>query len=908
MILERVAVQGFRALVAPYEFKPSKHLTIISAPNGTGKSTLLDAIYHGLLERHSVSGEKAKDRLLSRGRQLVPRVEIDFSIEAGRFRLSKAFLHGKSSKLERWEVDRYVLLSEGHEADTYIRELFVADVPGGGPVDAKKHWGLAHVLWAPGGAQYDAMPASASDTVRSMLGGVVMATVGERAVEDCIEARYLDFFTPGGGEATSASSRNLPELEKRLTDANDAAATAQAELDRYTGAQQAYNDCVWQLERLTKQRDDLRTDLVVAREHAARYELLISDRATRIGTEDRLRTEADVARTNVQTIDEIVTASQASVAKRSEVTAELTDLEDRLASVTEQIQDATRKLDDAAARRNEVLARGTVVSQAEAFIRDRDDRDAGNNIIETLESMTSALHELRERRRAISAPTDDELRELRAADASRHTLEAQIATSALALEILPTEPVTINVLSGDQIGDQMIAADGRAVLTGPEEITVDIPGFGRIKARGVDGAAKLRKKLETVAQALASGLTHFGVASVSELEERSGAATELDRLISGQESTFTAMGGEAELDRRRLLFTAAMTRLATTTAEHPEWAKNAPDAVQLRRGYDAAVQLCVDEARAAEVTLRALDGPKAEIAKRIAVLQLQERALQEQEQVGRGRLEQLQSDGLTADERVEKRDLLALEWTAARATRVKLDDDIAEFAGDPRPVLTSLEAQQQAMDAEHERLNGKVHSNLALLEEFAQRGSYQKVTEALEAAAELERQLEAARAESRAAKLLRELIQTIRAEHIEAVLRPVEASATTYLHRIAGPYLGTVNVNHDLTPGGTRYPDGSAMVPLTSNYSTGEREQIFLATRLALAGVISGNRGRQLFVIDDALTATDPARLRRFTMLLDELAQHDLQIIVATSDPSRYLGCANAMHVDLRGELDAVPA
>jgi uncharacterized protein YhaN len=79
--------------------------------------------------------------------------------------------------------------------------------------------------------------------------------------------------------------------------------------------------------------------------------------------------------------------------------------------------------------------------------------------------------------------------------------------------------------------------------------------------------------------------------------------------------------------------------------------------------------------------------------------------------------------------------------------------------------------------------------------------------------------------------------------------------------------------------------------------SGGEREQLHLAVRLALAEVLSGGE-RQLVVLDDVLTATDTARLARVLTILEEAAQR-WQIVVLTCHPERYRGLTAATFFDL---------
>jgi uncharacterized protein YhaN len=79
--------------------------------------------------------------------------------------------------------------------------------------------------------------------------------------------------------------------------------------------------------------------------------------------------------------------------------------------------------------------------------------------------------------------------------------------------------------------------------------------------------------------------------------------------------------------------------------------------------------------------------------------------------------------------------------------------------------------------------------------------------------------------------------------------------------------------------------------------SGGEKEQIHLVTRLALADVLAKDE-RQLVVFDDILTFTDAGRLARVLKLLEEAAQR-LQVLVLTCHPERYRGLGSAQFMDL---------
>jgi uncharacterized protein YhaN len=69
--------------------------------------------------------------------------------------------------------------------------------------------------------------------------------------------------------------------------------------------------------------------------------------------------------------------------------------------------------------------------------------------------------------------------------------------------------------------------------------------------------------------------------------------------------------------------------------------------------------------------------------------------------------------------------------------------------------------------------------------------------------------------------------------------------------------------------------------------SAGEQEQIYFATRLALAEVLSEGE-RQVLVLDDPLVNTDPERLPRVLEIIQEKSGR-LQFVILSCHPERYM-------------------
>jgi uncharacterized protein YhaN len=147
-----------------------------------------------------------------------------------------------------------------------------------------------------------------------------------------------------------------------------------------------------------------------------------------------------------------------------------------------------------------------------------------------------------------------------------------------------------------------------------------------------------------------------------------------------------------------------------------------------------------------------------------------------------------------------------------------------------------------------------------------------------------------------ALKLLHDTVAQCRTEALDAVAAPVEIAATRILQRISGRRLGPVQLGTAFEPGHV-VPEAMGESVAVDHISGGEREQVYLATRLALAEVLARGE-RQLVVLDDVLTATDAGRLARVMGVLEEAAQR-LQLLILTCHPERYRGLEGASFIDL---------
>ena len=216
--------------------------------------------------------------------------------------------------------------------------------------------------------------------------------------------------------------------------------------------------------------------------------------------------------------------------------------------------------------------------------------------------------------------------------------------------------------------------------------------------------------------------------------------------------------------------------------------------------------------------------------------------------------------------------------------------------------VATLEKQLQAADDAATKALEQEKSEEGRLMHAAAQGPYSALARAEEELARLKREIASEELRLAAIRLLRTTVEETRNAALAAVAAPVEVAATRTLQRIAGNRMGCVQLGEAFEP--TQMMPRATDTPVSiENMSGGEREQIYLATRLALADVLAKGE-RQLVVLDDVLVATDAGRLARVIRILEEAGQR-LQVLILTCHPERYLGLDGAHFFDLDGILSA---
>jgi DNA repair protein SbcC/Rad50 len=907
MIVRTIRVEAWRCFVEPLEVGPfAEDITILHAPNATGKSTLLAAMRHGFCDHHRAKGDGV-EALRPWGRSLSPIIRVDFLSGGIDYRLEKRYLEGAFSRILRLEGGRFVPVAEGREADELARTFINSDPPGKGLAYRPENWGLAQVLWVPQGRlPLTGLSGNVIADLQRAIGAELAGTIGG-PIEKRIDAAYYGIFTPGGSYSKGCLASKLrAELERECA----ALAAATEHWNQFQNTSREVEDLRSRVEGLKRTALDLEHKLEAERERAASYAALITER-------DRQRDA--VARATAeygqldQTIRSIVSLREERGKARSAIALieeSLPRLSGEVASLAVAAEEKQTVLEEAKAGADAVRAARALADMAGRFVSLREKVHAMHDRLEIVSAVRAGLAERRRLRSAIIAPSSKALAEMRSAIAARDRARAALEAALVTLEIVPDRECVADVVAGEELGLLELEAGRPIELKGSPAVVVNFPGFGKLRARGPVGDIEgVRKERERAAGRLTKATEGYGTADLDELEERCAEAARVDVEISNAEAKLSGvLGGQAEeeLRQERARATAALEEIS---AGHPEWLAEYPDVEALRGAAlraEEAFEMAVVEAEAnRDAKVHDLNGARAQESASRRDLENRDRQAERLE----SQLRALTADGLSDEDRARRLAEIAIKQHAAGELLRKAEDGLARFGDDPRVTVVTLESQLAA--ANEASRKGLIEEKLAegRLKEIAKGSPYAALARAEESVTALKENLAREECRADAIRLLHLTVSACRKEIENAVVAPVEQIATRTLHRIAGVRLGSVQLGSGFKPEtiepGVDDVTGQRLRIGVDQLSDGESEQLHFGVRLALAEHLAKDE-RQLVVFDDVLLATDAVRLARMTAILEDYAQR-LQVVILTCHPERYGGLKSARFIDLEAVLRVCP-
>jgi exonuclease SbcC len=904
VILHSVHIENFKGLRGPLEVEFEQAETnLLVGPNGAGKSTLRESIETVLVENHSTSGAAA-DEMRPRGTALAPSVALTFSDGGEVYRISKTFVDSPKAVLERKGANgKFEVIAKGKGADEQVRAMLRSQ-PARAKDKAGERLGLLAVLC--GSQDVRTLPALSGDAladIRQMLGAQLSGEHGA-AFEQAVRKELLNAWTREDEKARIRKGR-LAEIEALLEDANNDLTASQALLERVAGLEQSaragrerYRDGAVALEKLRAQHTE------------------VSAIARRVA---ELRTKRTVALSSLEAAKaqyrqlcgeiEAIVETSAKIARCEEARSGLADIESaalkKRDAQVEKEKLARAEWEQAMAPDAGLADLERRVETAVAYLRNLEELAGLRQRLERAGAAAQRKSELEAAIAGLNAPDAAAWAAIQAAAQAADKARVQVEALALRLEIQAEADLEAEVLLGEPAGPVRLTRAESFVARGDGRLRLRIPGIATLELSGpVTDAAAWRRRQEESEARLRDLVAPFGVARWSDLAERVERRDRLSReLVTAGAELAAALGPETleTLQERERGLAGDCER---TLIAEPAWANSKPDLEALRSAV--ARQKQERERVQAEATAAWAEAKEAATALQLAAAKATaDRTANDAELAGaQETLARLQADGRTLAGRRAELDEKRRACEKVEEDLRGIDAALAGLPADAPERAAALGQQIDSLQSELQQTRESYQQSEAAMRAILAQGPYSDVAAAEERVRQLENERAAELLRVSAIKRLWDAIQESKAKALAGLAEPVERRATEILERIAGKRLARIELSDSMAPRSVQ-PDGAAPEAPIEEMSAGEQEQIYFATRLALAEVVSQNE-RQVLLLDDPLVNTDGERLARILDLIKEESAR-LQFVILTCHPERYAALQGAARRDLaHGEI--VPA
>lgn len=883
MILHSACVENYKGIRSPLQVDfDLESPNLLEGPNGVGKSSLVEAIQSLLTENHNAAGA-AVEAMRPRETALTPTISAVFETGGLTYRITKTFLDSPKAVLERKQQDgHFEMVAKGRAADEQVREMLR-----GRETRAKdksgERLGLFSILCSSQGEQE--LPGLSGDAladIRGMLGAQISGKQGD-AFHAAVNKRHSALWTPGG----KPKKGRFAEIQTDLREAKSELDRSQ-EVIRNIGlhenaAREHRSRCREKEQERQSVQKDAETLAPIARqviELRTRKSLAASNKATADARYSQLRSE----------IERIADA----IKKRRSCEEAVPRLEDaeRIAQgeLEKCIQEATAA--------QEAWKAGT---QADVELERNEERiqrlGAFLSLIKEIPALEGRLQHAsdagarrsssEETAAALNAPDTAHWAAIQSAGQAFDEARLRVEALELRVEISAERDLAIDIVTGDPAGEAQIAANQSLIAHADGQLKIRLPGIAGITVAGPSGdAAQWRSRLEQRRIHLTALLAPFEVSNWRDLTERVEQLMGLSaRIVAANADMRAALGRDTlvELEARLRELTRHRDEILTIEST---WAEQQPDLATLKAWSEARKQ---ERAQAQAQTVRRWERAQGERSKAeltAVTAAAARRTNQEKLATSITELETLEADGRSMAERQDDLSARRRMCESAEESLKTIDEALATLPEDAPERLDLIKQGISVLDSEIQRVREAYTAEEAAARALSVQGPYTTLATAEERVKQLQDDEAVENLRLNTIQRLKDAVDEAKAKVLAGIAEPVEKRATAILERIVGYPFAKVQLGDEMQLESIR-PQGCKNAASVEQVSAGEQEQIYFATRLALAEVLSAEE-RQVLVLDDPLVNTDADRLPRVMELVKEKSDR-LQFVILTCHPERYI-------------------
>jgi hypothetical protein len=924
MILEGFEIENWSCIKhVAVDGLPPTGLIVLHGPNGTGKSSIVEALRACLMDKKSTS--KAIDRAFPKNSNEKPRVSVCFRSGGTSWRITKQFGTRESRLESRTPVGHWKLeTTDPSGAHERVQQLVG---------NTNSSLGLQQLLWLTQ-AEFHLPDPKTFDTdvqsrLRSILG--VLQTPLDDQFLGRVKKEWSQWYAARSKPGAQPALKKGCPLDKDL----ELLKQYKVELERI---EQEYQEFQGMLERSTA----LEASAANLRRQVCEETRLCNELQEEYQKSQARREAFQRAGEDAERAEQAVSGARAKKQKRADDEQRIRDTEMAASEARRDVEETCGRLRVAEDKLRELRQKrqglgdsgralqarlNNVAEQRQLLALEEQIKTARDRLANGLEAH-NRLEELKQqaRDRPCPDPAAVEQLELNRHDANRR--RADLEAAAIRLTLYPEPGVRFPHLVIDGIPTRAVdtPADCQPTWHSIRRCAeVTIPGWGRAElVRGSDVRTldQIEKDLNELDRSFAEELAPFGIASgdpsaldqlrrlVAEREVREPELVrrcgELNRLApNGLDELRREV---AELENRRLAWYAepASSPLPGPLYPNPgsldDLACELTTEIEAHQITAAALELEMQELESLiegpsepvrGVGKQADEGNKRHAA--AAGLRRQERAAQNRLTVVIARLEAFRDDLDQSPSVVDlERDLghseraLAQAQAALEASRLSESEqtigDRRDAAADARKAV-----QNQLLSVEKElyELKGALSQS---------EGLHQTRAAACARVEVLERKTERECLQRDAYDELYALFEECRQKQLGTVMGPIHDRIARWMRLLQIGGYEQIRFNDQFLPETLIAKGGAIELPLAEE-SVGSIEQIALMVRLALGSVLSTPEDPVVAILDDPLTHGDVMRLGLMRAVLKNAAAGDfastppagpLQIVVFTCHPERF--------------------
>ncbi|EAX48515.1 ATPase involved in DNA repair-like [Thermosinus carboxydivorans Nor1] len=438
-----------------------------------------------------------------------------------------------------------------------------------------------------------------------------------------------------------------------------------------------------------------------------------------------------------------------------------------------------------------------------------------------------------------------------------HGLAQAGKNEGFVVDITPlTAALPTVIVDGEPLTNPAQTVEARA------SVEIELPGVARIRIGNKNADAAKRLAAERQARAnLAALLAGYGASDPDELARLKEAYDQASAQVQAKQAALTALLGGHPLEHYH--------------QQQAAWARTI-------EGQEQALQTQIQAALAAASSTGTTAPAASDLPAALAWLQTLHAALTDQRdklriqwrdknnelQQVQGRLKQLPpADKLEADQKAAARDVFVAKVAF---------DDLNLPAISPEQLIR---LEKEVADLKHELRDKEIAQ--AKLEAYLATVRYgiEDIETKREEIETCQEQLRALQEEVQVLSILKEWFSEARNNTVAKITSDIGDALLRYFNTLTEGRYNQVGLSPDLSPM-VFSADKGDHVDIGSELSTGTRDQLYFATRLALIPAISQGKKPPL-LLDDPFVHFDPDRRAKAFALLKELAK-DHQILLFT--------------------------